>query len=215
MDDEWYFATGADENFGRTDTVYRYNIDADTYTSPLATCPFDVSGVKHGVIGGEMYLAGGNQVGADDNFAKYNPATNVWTTLTDAPKIATSACADEAAGRFWIINTGGQLAYYDVALGTWNDGPFAIPPLTMVVPIMACYDGKLYVLSGTGGEDSTQIYDIAGDSWTHLTTAPHVWPGSTYTGHRAYVVDGRFIYTAGGFDGSDLRDEVYRYAMGD
>ena len=70
----------------------------------------------------------------------------------------------------------------------------------------ALYEGKIYMIAGTGDgvySNRVDIYDIATNTWS--TGADHPILAQTEA-----VVHGDKIYTMGGFDGS-VRNEIYTY----
>ena len=141
--------------------------------------------------------------------ATYNPATNSWTTGTEAP-----AQAPEFGDAFW---TGKQMIVwgssahspegfaYDPATERWLTLPAA--PLRRAArdSMLAAWTGRYLVVGGgdsrTGRQKDAAAYDPATNSWTRLPdapvgfegngTAPDIWTGASVITIEDAVPGGR------------------------
>ena len=130
----------------------------------------------------------------------YNPVANSWTSKATLPQALEFACAaPDSAGNIYI-------------LGGYN-GTTVIPTVYKFDPVQnvysvlapmptgeynaacAAYNNRIYVFGGDNGTGNlTQIYDIAGNSWTTGASTPLPFFGG------AAAVLGAQIYVAGGYN---------------
>jgi hypothetical protein len=185
-----------------------YDIATDTWTtmtSPLGEGTADIT-----AVGEELYMVVGT------HFVEYDPATEVTTTLAEAPTFAPVGCGEgfEAWGGLQpykgkIYGTQGDgcrgFAVYDIESNTWTElpetplaegegeGPVAGSALDPV--------SETYFAYGGYEGDSLFEYDIPTNSWTIFTL-----PFAVNDGGLAYVaLSGlRGIYAIQGQSGSEF-----------
>ena len=163
---------------------------------------------------GKFYLVAGIQNGHTDGYVSwldmYDPATDTWTKLPDAPHQrdhVQAAVVDGkivvAGGRTTSAATGQTLELtrpevdiYDMESGTWktleNDIPTERAGTTSVV-----HDGKLIVVGGESGameaaHHQVEALDVQSGEWTAL---PSLNQGRH--GTQAIVYDGKIYIAAG------------------
>jgi N-acetylneuraminic acid mutarotase len=169
------------------------------------------------VAGGYSFSSGQNL----DQFSRYNPTTNTWTTLSPMPQAAAQASAVYAPNVNKVFVFGGQdgatgLTYaitriYDVAGGTWTTG--AAMPAVRAFMASGYYNGKIYLVGGytdgqvTSSQAQVWEYDPVANTFD-TTRAPMIQP---LGGAASAVVNGH-LYVIGGRDGVIVaRDQVYDY----
>lgn len=116
----------------------------------------------------KFYVAGGNTVGHDGGyvpwFDEYDPATNTWTALTDAPNARDHFHATVADGKLYLA--GGRLSggaggvfdprleevdVYDFSAGTWSTLPTASNlPTPRGGTSTVTFQGEVVVIGGEG-----------------------------------------------------------------
>lgn len=104
----------------------------------------------------------------DPGFARYNPETNTWTPLADAPTASASGQYGSAVagGKVFVADSSlGQMGIYTIAANTWNATPvhFSGP-----VRVAAATDTHVYAAAGT----EFARYSLTTGTWETLTTAP-------------------------------------------
>ncbi len=140
---------------------------------------------------------------------RYNPLTNVWTTLADMP-----TAKGNIQGAYWngkIYVPGGynggflaELAIYDIASNTWSTGA----PLLAARSggATAAYNGKIYSAGGNPGPvNEVQIYTIASNTWSNGAPLP------VSISYGRMITVGSYIYNVGGIASGSLSNQVFRY----
>ncbi len=101
---------------------------------------------------------------------------------------------------------------YDLRVNQWADAPALPEPVANLAA--AALDGHIYVAGGsrTDATGTTTIYDsfwryAPGDEeWTRLTVLPQPVAGA------ALVADQEALYLLGGWDGEQMRSDIWRFA---
>ena len=166
-----------------------------------------------GVIGGQLYvLTGLETTGAVGFLDRYDPVTETWTSLPDAPTEHDGASGGVINGKLYVaggfnhaVGTHTQLDVYDPVTNTWTTkAPMLTARGTATGVVM---NDKLYILVGGA---PVEIYDPATDTWSTGVGAPydisrfaaasHMGPGGQWTAlvtagargslsHRTWVYD--------------------------
>jgi hypothetical protein len=207
-----YYIGGQLEPFpgDEVDTVHIYNPATNTFTAGTPM-PAGRGRAAHGVAvhNGQIYVAGGLIDGhygtAVSYFDRYDPATGVWTTLPNMPRVRDHFHAAVVGNKLYAM--GGrnspvsllgalipQIDVFDFTTGTWSTLPFAIPTQragagTVVV------GNEVIILGGetpTGVVPAVEAYDTVAGTWRALP--PMLTPRH---GMQAAVCKGG-IYVAGG-----------------
>jgi N-acetylneuraminic acid mutarotase len=156
-----------------------------------------------GVIGGRLYVLGGDNGSALNTNEEYDPAVNAWTTKTALPTARQGLAAGVTGGRLYAVG-GYSSSYlktneeYDPAANAWTTK--AQMPTARYAFSAGVIAGKLYAVGGFNGAypSANEEYDPAVNAWT--TKAPLPTPRS---GLAAGVIGGK-LYAAGGNNGSNL-----------
>ena len=165
-----------------------------------------------------VYVAGGLRAGAVDDFSVYDPASDRWQTLPDAPVRSDHLVAGAIDGVVYIA--GGRsgridahrprLDAYDPSAREWS--PRAPMPTSRGGIGGAVLSGKLYVFGGEGNpEDASgvfgdaEVYDPATDSWQILPPmpTPRHGTGAAAVGGAIFVPGGA---TRAGFGAVDTHE---------
>jgi Putative Ig domain/Kelch motif len=177
--------------------------------------PLDVYGSGMASDGTYAYAAGGYSFSTGSTmalFARYDPATNTWTTLASMPQAVIMAVASYGGnGKIYIM--GGEVVetatnynlvqIYDIASNTWSAG--AVMPDVRDFASGGYYNGKIYVIAGYNTGNITPAflqvweYDIAGDSWATKTPIP---AANGFGGAASGIINGK-VYVAGGRDSTN------------
>ena len=205
--------TGAYPNETNVPNVWTWDPLADVWTQgPLIPAARQRGSNGAFVRDGKIYVIGGNNQGHNGGarpwFDEYDPATQTWQVLPDAPRardhfttvligdrlVAAGGRTTQQPGPFG--NTIGAVDIYDFSDGTWSTIAEDIPTRragTMTVPV-----GRFAVV--IGGESTSQVdahseceaLDVLSEEWT---TLPPLVDGRHSGGIGQ--VDGR-IYVASG-----------------
>jgi N-acetylneuraminic acid mutarotase len=167
------------------------------------------------VYNDKFYILAGNTIGHDGGyvnwFDEYDPATGIWTELSDAPRPRDHFHAAVINGKLYAASgrlsggSGGVFApvipevdVYDFATETWSTLPSSQNiPTPRAAAIVANFENKLIVAGGESGAslnafDITEIYDPTTQSWSvgePLNFRRHGTQG---------IASGAGIYVAGG-----------------
>jgi DNA-binding CsgD family transcriptional regulator len=213
VDGQIYFVGGrsAKEVLGR---VWRY----DPTTSSLATLPakpLPVTNVKAAVLGGKIWVPGGEQ--ADGTISQqldvYDPANQSWSTRAPMPQPRSAYGLAAVDGRLYLFGgwdgskARAETFMYDPASDTWAE--LDAMPTARAYCDAAVVDGKVYVLGGedAGGpvaanEQFTPALDSKG-SWTKVI--PLVQPRSKLT---VVSVSNNIVVLGGGAEELPARYDV-------
>jgi N-acetylneuraminic acid mutarotase len=175
-------------------------------------------------LAGQLYVIGGSTdpfAGSVANVARFDPATQGWTTLAPLPAPRGGATAQAIAGRIYVAggmeagSSRQELFVYDPATNSWTAGaPLSVPRDN---PMSAAVGGKLYVLGGrtrlappfpdVDALTSAEVYDPLANAWQPIMPLP--------TGRRtgnAVVVNGRILVFGGEGAGTHEQNELYNPA---
>lgn len=189
----------------------------DSLPSFALKAPMSTARGQAAVIAGDdglIYAIGGyNLSTVFDVVEAYNPSTNSWTTR--APLLNATRGAAVAKGLDGIIYVFSGTHFgkidsvqaYNTTSDTWSLKT-PIPTPVWMAGAAAGNDGKIYVVAGeaAGATNTLQIYDPETDTWA---SGP-VMPGSRSELGVIKGPDGR-IYALGGYDGSNVQDDIYIY----
>ncbi len=152
-----------------------------------------------GVIGGEVYVAGGGYIGTSlwgsySSALAYDPVANTWSFVSDMPhfRTAPAAAVSDATGsdRLYVIGgldlTDFPLAQYavagideyDPATDSWQTVGLSLPDDGRTWGACAVtVDGTVYVMGGADASFASAssrlaAYDPSGDSFTTLASMP-------------------------------------------
>jgi len=176
-----------------------------------APMPTARSGVMTAVVGGLLYVVGGNNGTRDaPTLEVYDPTSNSWSSKAPLPQLDTGN-AGRYGGAVGVIDgklylVGGwrtspplptsSLQVYDPAANTWSAR--ASLPILSACSGAGVIAGKLYVLTACNGFSGyfnfLHVYDPATDSWTSAASSPH-----THVDAAVGVIADKF-YVAGGAD---------------
>lgn len=175
-----YVAGGKDAAGALTRTLYAYNSSSNTW-SAKATMPVASACGGSAVISGKLYVFSGctrSSTGAQIAarlLHRYDPSTNLWTTLRSAPVVHTDPAIGVISGKLYVVggNDGaaasvaiGRLDVYDPATNTWSTR--ATMPTARTAMAGAVIGGKLHVIGGRNGGtylNTVEAYDPVTNSW--------------------------------------------------
>lgn len=164
-----------------------------------------------GVIGGKIYLSGGEGSAAQGYSARlfvYDPATNAWAQKHDMPHPTYGGVTGVINGKLYVLTTCSNedrcpvplpVAFYryDPAADHWAVLP--APAHEHEVGMGGVIGGKLYVTGGyfDGNRENLQldVYDPARNVWTRRATLPRARAkgAGVVLGGKLYVVGGSRI----------------------
>jgi len=177
---------------------YRFNPATGTYTA-MASMPTARWGIISGAIGNKIYVFGGNINSSSGSAANqsYNPATNTWAKNANLPAAIAhqgiTGCTD-GTSMYLFYNS---LTYrYNPATNTYTQ--LASMPDPMLSWASCSYvNGNIYVIGGysNGTQSFTQIYSIAGNSWSVGAAMPFALYGAVredpVIGNNIYILQGQ------------------------
>lgn len=126
---------------------------------------------------GELYVGLGLRENGtlSSNFYKYNPNTNIWTTLASAP-FTGQKCSSFIIGNIGYVvgyinsTAGGITGKYNFDTNVWTSETHNLPTSTQVNQAFT-YNGNAY-LSTTIGQNNPNViyqYNVANSTWTPIT----------------------------------------------
>jgi N-acetylneuraminic acid mutarotase len=203
--------------------VYSYDTKKDTWEK-LAEIPADRrrAGAGEAVHNGKLYLVcgitHGHRSGTSSMFDEYDPATNTWKTLPDAPHIRDHSMAVVVGGRLYAV--GGRstslhdannfmsffdkvvldVDCYDFKTGTWSTLAAKLPMGTGGGTAVNL-DNKIYYIGGeraTGTKPNGPQKDVyyldpsTTNEWTEAAdlNVARNGVGGTVLDHKIYIADG-------------------------
>lgn len=151
----------------------------------------------------------------------YDPSTNSWSSLPDAPVARQAAASAFIDGKFYVVNgwdsDGGspvaETDIYDPISGQWNIGhPNPVPEGGSSYAVL---NGSLYVVGGcqkrsfpycgTEPTDSVEVYHPVSDSWSSAAHYPHATAFAS-----CGAIAGK-LYCAGGTQDNGVQGDGYVY----
>ena len=192
-----------------TGTLQIYDPTTDSW-SLGATIPVPPSSLSAcsagGVIDRKLYVltACNGWSGYYKYFHVYDPDTNSWSSLPQAPNIHPDPASGVIEGEFYVVggfDGSNQTAILDVYNPVSNSWTTKAPmPTARAGLVGGVIDGKLYAVGGYDGSsqvDTLEVYDPRTDTWATETSMPTArWALS------AGVIDGK-LYAVGGYNGSN------------
>jgi N-acetylneuraminic acid mutarotase len=202
-----YLAGGFNSAGTLTRTLYAYNPSTNSWAA-RATMPAASGCGGSAAIGGKLYvltgctlLSTGAQV-STELLHRYDPSTNTWTTLRQAPDAHFRPAVAAIGGRLYVAggNTGsgatsGRLDMYDPATNTWTT--LSAMPTARVAAAGAAVAGHLHVIGGRNGTtylSTVEAYNPVTNSWGVRAAIPTARAG---LGVSLISSDGR-LYAVGG-----------------
>jgi N-acetylneuraminic acid mutarotase len=175
-----------------------------------ASLPVGSYGGVTGVISGQLYVLTGKCVGCSSTgvttarrLYRYNPASNTWARLADAPAPHLMGVAAVIGGKLYVVGgydaTGritAALHRYDPATSSWSTK--ANMPTARVELAAGVLAGKLYAIGGynnTSELNTVEVYDPVTNTWMTRASMP-----TARQGLGAGVING-LLYAVGGFQG--------------
>jgi N-acetylneuraminic acid mutarotase len=198
----------ADNSLAKSLVVY--TPATDTWATRASLQVGSYGGVS-GVINGKLYVLIGKCTGCSTTgittarrLYRYDPSTNSWTRLADAPAAHLAGAAAVISGKLYVVggyNAAGQvtaaLHVYDPATNTW--AAKATMPTPRVESAVSVLGGKLYAVGGLNNVDAlsaVEVYEPATNTWSAKANMP-----SARHGLATGVING-LLYAVGGFRGS-------------
>ncbi|MBC2840231.1 malectin domain-containing carbohydrate-binding protein [Robiginitalea sp. SC105] len=190
------FKNNAFPNELPADYVWAYNPAQDTWIQGPEIPPARKRGSAGLVVyNDKFYVIAGNTIGHNGGyqawFDEFDPATGVWTTLTDAPRARDHFHAEVIGDKLYVAGgrlsggTGGTFApliaevdVYDFTSGTWSTLPSGQNlPTPRGAASVAVFQNELYVIGGEIGVDlqgntindaqkTTESYNPVTGTWT-------------------------------------------------
>ncbi|MEK9630101.1 MAG: kelch repeat-containing protein, partial [Nitrospinota bacterium] len=135
----------------------------------------------------------------------YNPDTNSWAQLPDAPSVHADGAAGVINGKLYIAGgfngsaASQQVDIYDPVANTWSTGPSMGTPRN--APGGAVLNNKFYVLGGHDGTsvlNTVEVYDPAINTWSSGDPMPtaRFALAAEVIGSKFYAVGGHSATTA-------------------
>lgn len=159
--------TGSPDDFqGQSKRLVAYDLVRDRIVVK-ADMPLATGMGNTGVINGKLYVLAGKCLNTVcKNFYRYDPATNVWTTLPAAPNFHVRAASAVVGGKFYVV--GGGVApnravdVYDPVTNAWRT---LEPTRRRKGPVGETVNGKLYVIGAWFDDRTTLSYNPVTDAW--------------------------------------------------
>ncbi|MGH8128344.1 MAG: kelch repeat-containing protein, partial [Gammaproteobacteria bacterium] len=152
----------------------------------------DDNTVARDPVTGKLYSMGGNYlysntIGIDSTAYVYDPKTDVWSRLPDAPVVRDDGASAFINGKYYVVDgwsgdaTASPIAemdIYDPSTDQWTTG--APDPLPVGGGAgYATLNGSLYIVGGCdngacqGPSSAVQVYHPYSNSWTQVANYPH------------------------------------------
>jgi N-acetylneuraminic acid mutarotase len=187
--------------------------------APMPT-PRDTSGTNGAVVGGKMYVIGGNArneegLGSCTNAnEEYDPVNDKWTARAPMPTARCHVAVVAVNGLIYVIggtNTSSSITYqlveiYNPATNSWTSGPPM--PTARFHPTAGVIDGIVYVAGGmklSGALNTLEAFDPKTKTWS--TKSPMPTPRLQ---QQTAVADG-LLFIAGGRNGPAFANTIDVY----
>jgi N-acetylneuraminic acid mutarotase len=204
------YIAGGFNGSGATNVLRIYDIGTNSWTTG-APLPQALYLPGFGAINGKVYIASGNNGSTELNTLYiYDIAANSWTTGPVVPTPVTGPGSAVYQGKLYLFGGGFPTTQtitqiYDPVANSWSSGP------NMNVNRLWFYGGAI---------DNTSIVAPGGDQTPgipindneQLTGTWAVKAPVPYAARGPFAVsDGTFVYIGGGYDGSSVHTETFRY----
>lgn len=182
----WAIGGKASGSNASTKTMYYYDPVANTWTQKTDMPDIKVQGVA-GVISGKIYAACGFKNPGSPNVNstvqktyEYDPVANTWATKQDSQYVHTVVCSGGSSDgtSLFVFGSGevgtpnNQAEKYTASSNTWSDITDSTNTLEYSYSaLLYNANGNVYVSTGSA-QSATQVYNIAGNSWTGKTGTP-------------------------------------------
>ena len=228
------FKTNNDPNEVSADYIYMYNPASEVWTQGMEIPQARKRGANGLVVyNNKFYMVGGNNLGHNGGYVAYfdefDPATGIWTSLTDAPRARDHFHAAVYNDKLYAI--GGRLSggsggtfepqvpevdVYNFGAGTWStlDASKNIPTPRAGVGAVV-FEDEIYIIGGettfgsptnsNGQRDVVEAFNPITSIWTTKNSLNYARHGIQA------IVSGDGIHVAGGSEGgtSIKNMEVY------
>jgi len=182
------------------------------------------------VYQGRFYISGGNKIGHKSGYVawldEYDPHTNSWTILADAPHQRDHFHAAVVSDKMYAVggrrtahpnalfsDTVPEVDVYDFGTGEWlsSNVPDDLP-IPRAGAATAVFDGRIMIMGGESGvqataHDEVHALDTETGTWSTLPSMNHPRHGTQA------IVSGQGVYVAGGSPqrggGNQKNMEVY------
>jgi Kelch motif protein len=222
LGDDTYVVGGFDTAGQSSSLVQRYDLRTGRWAT-VAPLPQPLNHMSAIGYAGRLYVVGGYASPGDTStaavrgFWRYDPATDRWQSMPDAPVARAAAGAAVIGHRLYVA--GGRndassalssLAIFDFDTGHWSLGPSLAHPREHVAAVAA--DGALWLLGGRalglGSFTYVERYRPGAGAWESMPAMP-----AARSGFQAVAV-GNGIVLVGGEDGTQMVPEVDRLDLG-
>ncbi len=196
---------------------------ADPSWTPIADYPSPIfnNAVARDDRDGKVYSVGGSRNGGGEYVANgyvYDPASQRWSAITNAPKALVGAAATFINGKMYLF--GGLLPNASVTAAVYSYDPLgnswsrlADMPQPSALARVAVLDGQVYVIGGCvdfvcHSSAHTYRYNPGSDTWVRLADYPNVVADGACAGLGSEVV------CAGGGQNGQSLDSTLIYHPG-
>jgi N-acetylneuraminic acid mutarotase len=186
--------------------VQAYNTATNTWIN-RKSLPLDLSRTNGaGVIGGKIYVSGGQQSG-DKRYSgallMYDPDANTWTRKRNMPAATWDGITGVLNNQLYVLTCEGEadcsaflrqsLYRYDPTTDVWT--LLSVTPIALGRPMGGFIGGKLYATGGPNG--ALLAYDPTTNTWATKASLP----GGQRRWLGAGVTLAAKLYVLGGFEG--------------
>jgi N-acetylneuraminic acid mutarotase len=192
----------SDCRIGTTNALEIYDPATNAWSNgaSMVTARF---GAAAGVIGGKLYVAGGDTACppcvATNTTEIYDPATNTWTAGAPIPAARELAMGAVVNGRLYVIGgsagaaTLDRVDVYDPAANSWTSA--ASMPVARHGAAVGVINGRIHVVGGGSGSVYLAVnesYDPGSDTWTEQApmSIARTYLSGGVVNQKLYVVDG-------------------------
>jgi N-acetylneuraminic acid mutarotase len=215
-----YLAGGFNSAGTLTRTLYAYNPSTNAWATKSGM-PVASGCGGSAAISGRLYvftgctlLSTGVQVSAG-LLHRYDPSTNTWSTLPQAPEVHVQPVVAAIGGKLYVAGgstasgaSGGQLHMYDPTTNAWST--LSAMPTARVAAAGGSDGSLLYVMGGRTGTTylrTVEAYNPITQSWGALANIPSARAGLAVSFINN---DGRF-YAVGGRNSTNVLAKNERY----
>jgi hypothetical protein len=201
-----YIVGGFDTSGHTTAKVERLNLDTGRWDTSLPL-PEPLNHMNAVSYAGKLYVVGGyseatdTSAGAVRGFWRFDPNSNRWSSMPDAPLARAAAGAAVlghrlyvAGGRSDTLTTISTLAIFDFDTGRWSLGPSLLHPREHVAAVAA--GGAVWILGGRAlGEGNftfVERYPPGTGAWQQMAPMP-----VARSGFQAVAAAGKIVVVGG------------------